>query len=120
MATDGGATPFMVKSSNPNGGVNKPSCMQIRNSTPNQTGSVPVCDTSGMKNGSVISIIDTWSTKQPRNNRTTIMPAMMTTVGRPCAPTRPTMPLVAPEKLRTCENVVAPIMMNRMVPDTAT
>ena len=30
------------------------------------------------------------------------------------------MPLVAPEKLSTCEKVVAPRMMNRIVPDTAT
>ena len=30
------------------------------------------------------------------------------------------MPLVAPEKLSTWENVVAPTMMNRIVPDTAT
>src|SRR5205814_5196567 len=32
----------------------------------------------------------------------------------------PTMPLVAPEKLSTWENVVAPMMMNRMMPETAT
>ncbi len=30
------------------------------------------------------------------------------------------MPLTTPEKLSTCENVVAPTMMNRMVPETAT
>ena len=53
----GGATPFMVKSSSPNGGVSNPSCMQIRNSTPNQIGSMPRRCTSGMKNGSVISIM---------------------------------------------------------------
>src|ERR1043165_5235231 len=55
----GGATPFIVNSRSPNGGVNRPSCMQIRNSTPNQIGSTPSCVTSGMKNGNVISIIDT-------------------------------------------------------------
>jgi hypothetical protein len=27
--------------------------------------------------------------------------------------------LVAPEKLRTCEKVVAPMMMNRMTPEIA-
>ena len=56
---DGGATPFMVNSSSPNGGVSKPSCMQIRNMTPNQIGSMFSFCTSGMKNGSVISIIET-------------------------------------------------------------
>ena len=54
---DGGATPFMVKSRSPNGGVNRPSCMQIRNITPNQIGSMPSRCTKGMKNGSVISIM---------------------------------------------------------------
>ena len=49
----------MVKSNNPNGGVSSPSCMQIRNSTPNQIGSTSRRATSGMKNGSVISIIET-------------------------------------------------------------
>ena len=41
MVIDGGATPFMVNSSRPNGGVSRPSCMQIRNRTPNHTGSMP-------------------------------------------------------------------------------
>jgi hypothetical protein len=45
---------------------------------------------------------------------------MMTVPDRPCAETSPTMPLVAPEKLSTWANVVAPMMMNRMMPDTAT
>ena len=48
------------------------------------------------------------------------MPSRITVAESPCAETRPTMPLVAPEKLRTWENVVAPMMMNRMMPDTAT
>ena len=30
-----------------------------------------------------------------------------------------TRPLVAPEKVRTCENVVAPMMMNRITPEMA-
>ena len=30
------------------------------------------------------------------------------------------MPSVAPEKLRICENVVAPRMMNRIMPEIAT
>ena len=49
----------MVNSSSPNGGVSNPSCMQIRNMTPNQIGSMFSFCTSGMKNGSVISIIET-------------------------------------------------------------
>ena len=32
----------------------------------------------------------------------------------------PSMPLTTPEKLSTCEKVVAPTMMNRIVPETAT
>ena len=48
------------------------------------------------------------------------MPRMSTVADSPCAETSPTMPLVAPEKLSTCAKVVAPMMMNRIVPDTAT
>ena len=40
--------------------------MQIRNITPNQTGSMPRVCTTGMKIGSVIIIMLTWSTKMPR------------------------------------------------------
>src|ERR1051325_10205375 len=103
MVMLGGATPFMVNSSKPKGGVNKPSCMQIKNSTPNHTGSIPSFCTSGMKNGSVISIMDTGSTNHPTNSRTAIMPSTSTVADSPCAETSPTMPLVAPEKLSTCE-----------------
>ncbi len=49
--------------------------MQIRNSTPNQIGSTPSRCTIGMKIGSVISIMLTWSTKMPRKIRISIMPA---------------------------------------------
>ncbi len=115
-----GATPFMVNSSSPNGGVSRPSCMQIRNMTPNHTVSIPSRCTSGMKNGSVISIMLTWSTKQPRNSRITIMPISTVYIDSPCPAIRLTMPLVAPLKLSTCAKVVAPTMMNRMVPETAT
>ena len=48
------------------------------------------------------------------------MPRIRTVAESPCAETRPTMPLVAPEKLSTWEKVVAPMMMKRMVPETAT
>src|ERR1041384_1717367 len=101
MVIDGGATPFMVNSNSPNGGVSSPSCMQIRNSTPNQIGSMSSRCTSGMKNGSVISIIETWSTKQPRNNKISIIPTTTALADSPCADTSATMPLVAPEKLST-------------------
>src|SRR5688572_4314988 len=39
IAISFGATLFIVKRSMPNGGVSRPSCMQMRNSTPNQIGS---------------------------------------------------------------------------------
>ena len=48
------------------------------------------------------------------------MPMMIAVADSPCPETSATMPLVAPEKLSTCEKVVAPRMMNRIVPDTAT
>ena len=48
------------------------------------------------------------------------MPMTIAVADRPWPETSATMPLVAPEKLSTCENVVAPRMMNRIVPDTAT
>ena len=40
IVTAGGATPRIVISSRPCGGSSRPSCMQIRNITPNQTGSM--------------------------------------------------------------------------------
>ena len=51
MVTDGGATPRMVMSSKPWGGKSRPICMQMRNSTPNHTGSMPRAFTIGMKIG---------------------------------------------------------------------
>ena len=57
MVTEGGATPRMVINSSPCGGSSRPSCMQIRNITPNQTGSMPRACTMGMKMGSVIIIM---------------------------------------------------------------
>ena len=51
--------------------------MQIRNSTPNQIGSMSRRCTIGMNTGKVISIMLTWSTKMPRKIRSSIMPARM-------------------------------------------
>ena len=48
------------------------------------------------------------------------MPITIAVAERPCPEMSVTMPLVAPEKLSTCEKMVAPRMMNRIVPDTAT
>ena len=62
----------------------------------------------------------TWSTKQPRNSRISSI-AIMSAVTESSIPvTSPTRPLTTPEKLSTCAKVVAPTMMNRIVPDTAT
>ena len=116
VGIDFGATLRIVNSSMPNGGVSRPSCMQIRYTTPNQSGSHLKNCTSGMKNGSVMSIMLTWSTKQPRNSSIAIMPASTAHAGKPAPCTSATMPLVAPENDRICENVVAPMMMNRMMP----
>ena len=93
--------------------------MQIRNSTPNQIGSTPSRCTSGMNTGSVISIMLTWSTNTPRKIRSAIMPATTAKVDKPWPRIDDTMPSVAPEKLRICEKVVAPRMMNRIMPEIA-
>ena len=71
--------------------------------------------TIGMNTGSVISIMLTWSTKMPRKISSSIMPASIANGDRPCPKMLETMPSVAPEKLRICENVVAPRMMNRII-----
>ena len=73
-----------------------------------------------MKNGRVISIMLTWSTKQPRKSRISSIAITRASTGSPRSVTSPIKPLTTPEKLSTCAKVVAPTMMNRMVPDTAT
>ncbi len=83
IVTDGGATPRIVIRSRPCGGSSSPSCMQIRNITPNQTTSIPSTWTTGMKIGSVIIIMLTWSTKMPRKISISIMPTMISSVDRP-------------------------------------
>ena len=57
---------FIVNNSRPQGGTSNPSCVEIRNSTPKQTGSRPQCSTSGMQNGSVSSVMLTGSMKRHR------------------------------------------------------
>ena len=59
--------------------------MQIRNITPNQTGSMPSVCTMGMKIGSVIIIMLIWSTKMPRKISISIMPAMIIAGGQALA-----------------------------------
>ena len=73
-----------------------------------------------MNTGSVISIMLTWSTKMPRKIRISIISATTRNGDRPWPRMAETMPSVAPEKLRICENVVAPRMMNRIMPEMAT
>src|SRR6266849_6229722 len=71
-------------------------------------GSISSRYTIGMKTGNVISIMLTWSTNRPRNIKSDIIPARIAK-GESCWPkTADMMPSVAPEKLRICENVVAP------------
>jgi hypothetical protein len=115
-----GATLFMVNSSRPKGGVIRPSCMAMRNSTPNQIGSMPALVTRGMKKGSVSSIMLTWSTKQPRISRMMIIARISMSGLRFSEPTAPRKPLVAPEKPSNCEKAVAPTMMNNTMQDTST
>ena len=93
--------------------------MQIRNITPNQTGSTLSFCTSGMKIGSVISIMLTCSTNRPRKISTSIMAAITAPGGRPRSAMISTRPLLAPENDRICEKVVAPTMMNRIIPEIA-
>jgi hypothetical protein len=59
--------------------------MQIRNSTPNQTRSTPSAWTTGMKIGSVIIIMLTWSTKMPRKISISIIAAITAHGARPGA-----------------------------------
>ena len=108
MVTDGGATPRMVMSSKPWGGKSRPICMQMRNSTPNHTGSMPKAFTIGMKIGRVIIIMLTWSTKMPRKIRKTIMPIRIWLAVNPCSVMSCTKPELAPEKDKICAKVVAP------------
>ena len=48
------------------------------------------------------------------------MPMTIAVAESPWPEINATMPLVAPEKLKTWLKIVAPRMMNRIVPDTAT
>ena len=73
-----------------------------------------------MKKGSVMSIMLTWSTKQPRNKRISSIAITIALTDSPSPVTVPSRPLTTPEKLSTCAKVVAPTMMNRIVPETAT
>ena len=93
--------------------------MQIRYSTPNQIGSIASRSTIGMNTGKVISIMLTWSTNRPRKISSSIIPARTARRGSCWPRIAETMPSVAPEKLRICENVVAPRMMNRIMPEIA-
>ncbi len=70
-----------------------------------------------MKKGKVISIMLTWSTKQPSTSRMSIMTASTTAGPNLASCTAVTRPLVAPENVRIWENVVAPTMMKRMTPE---
>ena len=69
-----------------------------------------------MKIGRVIIIMLTWSTNTPKKISKAIM-AATTTQGASAWPViHCTKPLLAPEKERICENVVAPTMMNKIMP----
>ena len=72
-----------------------------------------------MNIGNVISIMLTWSTKMPRKIRIAIISAMIMFFVRPCATMSNTMPLLAPENDKICENVVAPTMTNKIMPEIA-
>ena len=94
--------------------------MQIRNSTPNQTRSTPSACTTGMKIGSVIIIMLTWSTKMPRKISISIIAAITAHGARPAPVIACDRPLDAPENDRICAKVVAPTMMNRIIAEIAT
>ena len=91
--------------------------MQTRNITPNQTVSTPSLCTSGMKIGNVISIMLTCSTNRPRKISISIIAAIRPIGGSPSLLIDSTTPLLAPENDRICEKVVAPRMMNRIIPE---
>ena len=92
--------------------------MQMRNITPNQTWSMPNFCTIGMKIGRVIIIMLTWSRNRPRKMSMPIMQAMTTAIGQPWPVMICTSPSLAPENDSNCAKVVAPTMMNRIIPDT--
>ena len=83
IVTCGGATPRIVISNRPCGGSSRPSCMQIRYITPNHTPSMPSVCTTGMKIGSVIIIMLTWSTNTPRKISIAIIAATMAPLDKP-------------------------------------
>ena len=68
-----------------------------------------------MNTGSVIIIVEICSMNRPRKISMASMPTTMVLADRPEPTMAWTSPLVAPEKLRICENVVAPRMMNRII-----
>ncbi len=110
----------MVISSRPCGGSSRPSCMQIRNITPNHTGSTPRLCTTGMKIGRVISIMLTWSRNSPRKISSSIMPATIASAATVRAPRSAARCRCSRRRTsRICANVVAPRMMNRIIPDIA-
>ena len=65
----------------------------------------------------MISIMLTWSMKQPSTSRTSIIAQSTTTGVSRASRITVTSPLVAPEKARICEKVVAPTMISRMTPE---
>ena len=67
----------------------------------------------------MISIVLTWSMKQPSTSRMAIITSSTPKGDSPEPCTSVTSPLVPPEKLRICEKVVAPMTMNRIIPEMA-
>ena len=94
--------------------------MAIKKSTPNQIGSIPALITKGMKNGSVNSIMLTWSTKQPSTNKIRIMATISMLGLKSSEPTALRKPLVAPENPKSWEKAVAPTMMKSTMHETCT
>ena len=115
MVVSGGATPFMTNSKRPKGGVVKPISSRISISTPNQTRSMPASWARGMKNGSVIIIMLTWSMKQPRNKRISSIDTTSMVGCSSSALTSLSSPSVAPEKDRICEKVIDAQIMKRIM-----
>ena len=74
----------------------------------------------GMKMGKVMSIMLTWSTNTPKKINISNMPTMMALVDKLAPVMTCTTPLLTPEKDRIWANVVAPMMMNKIMPEMVT
>src|SRR2546422_5072863 len=102
----GGQTPFSTKRSIPNGGVIKPSSMLTTVTMANHIGSNPIDFTTGKKRGTVMSMMETESMKQPMTRITSCMPTRITHGETASSVTHRDHPAAAPEWARIWLNAV--------------